>query len=124
MTAGDLRVDQNGLRLWAEAEEGSLTVSLSGTCDAQTLPTLDSYLTKLHVETTRARPTRVVFDCESLYFMNSSSIKCFVTWLSKIRKLAPDYSCRVHFKTNKRLGWQQRSFAAILRYAPELVSLD
>ena len=124
MTLGVLRVTTDGLRLWASAENGGLTVAMSGNCEMESIPLLDSYFASLHSEVTRAGTTKVVLDCESLYFMNSSSIKCFVTWLAKVRQLAQPNRYRVHFKTNKQFAWQRRSLEAVRRYAPDLVTLE
>jgi hypothetical protein len=66
----------------------------------------------------------VVLDCHELYFMNSASVKYFVTWLSKVRALEPDQRYAVRFMTNENLSWQRRSLEAIRRYASDVVSID
>lgn len=124
MTLDALRVTTDGMRLWAEATEENLTVNLSGNCDMETVPFLDPYFAALHAEVTRTGAQTVVIDCQSLFFMNSSSVKCFVTWLAKIRQLAPSNRYGVHFKTNRQFAWQQRSLEAVRRFAPDLVTLD
>ena len=60
---------------------GAVSVSLTGTGDLLAMPQLGSFLKQLHVEVTRLSVKLVVMDIRELYFLNSSCIKKFVTWL-------------------------------------------
>jgi hypothetical protein len=117
-------VQKEGLSLVPEVGSGAITVKMSGSCDSQTLLVLDRFLASLHLEMMRLGAKSVTLDCESLYFMNSSALKCFVTWLTKIKALPPLDRYHVSVRINRFLAWQKRSFGAICRSAPEVVSVD
>jgi hypothetical protein len=117
-------IEQDALRIRPQAATDSIQVTFAGSCDPQTMPLLDRFLSDLHVEMMRLGAIRVEVDCESLYFMNSASVKCFVTWLAKVQALPRAARYRVVVRTNGHLAWQQRSFRAIARSAPDVVSLD
>ena len=101
-----------------------ITVKLRGNCDLESTPLLDRFLNGLHAEIRRTGAMSVVLDCHELYFMNSSSVKYFVTWLSKVRGLDPDQRYSVRFLTNENLSWQRRSLEAIRRFASDVVSIE
>ena len=67
--------------------------------------------------------SEVGFDLRSLYFMNSSCLKAFVTLVDKVvRGTAPSYVIR--FSANPQLHWQKRSFEALKRFALCVVRVD
>lgn len=113
-------VQHEGLSIGVEISGNEMTVKLAGTCDSQTKPLLDRFLEDLSVEAPRASVRHVMLDCESLYFINSASIKSFVSWLTKVKALPPTARYRVTARTNKFLNWQQRTFGAISRSAPDI----
>jgi hypothetical protein len=113
----------NGLAVSLETKLGLIQVALSGTCDRESLPHLAPFLRGLHDEALRLSVRRVVVDCESLYFMNSSAIKCLVTWIGRLKAIPAEHRYSVQFRINKRLAWQQRTLAAVTRFAPDIASL-
>jgi hypothetical protein len=117
-------VTAEGLSILPACAPGTVTVTLQGSCDSEGLQTLEKFLDRLHLEMVRTGGTVVRIDCVRLYFMNSSSVKCLVTWLTKIRLLAKPSRYEVHFLTNDRLGWQRRSFGTIHRSAPDIVTVS
>ena len=113
-----------GFAITLEPKLDCIRIGLAGTCDMESLPHLGPFLDDLHQEVERAGARHVVMDCDDLYFMNSASIKCFVGWVGMINTLNPVQRYSVEFLVNTRLAWQQRSLAAIRRYAPEIVTLN
>jgi hypothetical protein len=117
-------ITADGLSILPVGAPGTVTVTLQGSSDSEGLPVLEKFLEHLHLEMVRTGGTLVRIDCGRLYFMNSSSVKCLVTWLMKIRALAKASRYEVHFLTNDRLGWQRRSFGTIHRSAPDIVTVS
>src|SRR5579883_938398 len=110
-------VSKEGFGIVPELAAGAFVVRLSGSCDSQTTALLDRFLGDLHVAVLRASTKAVTVDCENLYFMNSSAVKCFVT------SLAPAERYHVTVRTNRFLAWHQRSFGSISRSAPEVITI-
>lgn len=100
-----------------------LTLEISGSCDSQTIADLDRFLREAHQEALRLRTKQIVINCESLYFMNSAAIKVFATWLARIKEVSEADRYRVAVRTNRFVAWQRRSFSAIARSAPDILSL-
>jgi hypothetical protein len=117
-------VQDEGFTIVPVVGNDAISVSLAGTCDSQTLPTLERFLQTLHREATRLGMKRLVLECENLYFMNSASVKCFVTWLMKVKVLPPSHRYGITVRTNPSLAWQARSFGAIGRSAPDVMAID
>jgi hypothetical protein len=119
-------VAQDGFSIVPEiaSDRVTLTLTLKGSCDSHVLPVLEQFLANVHVEVVRGGAKVVVLDCESLYFMNSSSVKSFVTWLMKVSGTPPHERYQVRVRTNRRLAWQARTFGAIYRSAPGVLTLD
>jgi len=117
-------VRSTGLSLVPIAADETILITVSGNCDMETTPLFDQFLESLHKEACRVRPQRVAFDCESLYFMNSTSLKLLVTFLAKVKQLDPNDRYSVHFKANPQLTWQHRSFGAVRRFASDLVRIE
>jgi hypothetical protein len=103
---------------------GRLTVRFAGNADMEATPVLERYLKELHEAALAGEVELVVFDLSELDFMNSSSFKCFVSWVSQVVKLEPPGQYEVRFLSNPDLQWQRRSLEALVRFAPDVVSID
>ena len=92
---------------------------MSGTADAGTKGALDNLFENVHrcAITIQARTVHV--DLRTLEFMNSSSLKAFLTWLLNVRDGAVDY--KVEIRTSPSTYWQRRSVSALVAFAPEHV---
>jgi hypothetical protein len=101
-----------------------LEVRFSGNADMEATPVLETYLKELHDGALAERLKTVVFDIADLDFMNSSSFKCFVTWVGQILKLPDDERYQARFLSNPSLQWQRRSLEALHRFAPDVVTID
>ncbi len=117
-------VEREGLRIVPEVGPNEVVVRLSGSCDSRTTPVLDRFLGSLHAEVVRVGTKRVILACEELYFMNSASVKSFVTWLAKVKALPILERYHVTVRTNRFVAWHQRSFSAISRSAPDVFSVE
>ncbi|WP_437521359.1 hypothetical protein WME79_28895 [Sorangium sp. So ce726] len=101
--------------------EDTLSVKLTGTGDMAAVAPLGLFLKDLHAEAARLRVSAIEFDVRALYFLNSSCLKAFISFIASLMSQGP--KCKVEFLTDTRLGWQRRSLTAIERMSPELVSI-
>ena len=124
MTVELTAVQRDGFSIVPEVGSDSISVKLAGSCDTQTAAVLDRFLGTLHGEALRLHAKIVALDCENLYFLNAASVKSFVAWLNKVKALGPTERYRVSIRTNRFLAWHERSFGAIRRAAPDILSLD
>ena len=104
--------------------ESVITTRFRGTADAEAKPKLDEYVAALHQEASRLAVSKVVVDIRELEFMNSSSFKVFVTWLSQVQEQPADKQYRIHFLSNPSMHWQRRSLAALSCFATDLVTIE
>ncbi|WP_437585851.1 hypothetical protein [Sorangium sp. So ce1000] len=101
--------------------EDTLSVKLTGTGDMAAAAPLGSYCKALQAEVVRLSVNAVEFDVRALYFLNSSCLKAFISFICGLAGLG--LKCKVQFVTDARLGWQRRSLTALERMSPELVSI-
>jgi hypothetical protein len=95
---------------------------LSGNGDGEVVAPLDRTLKQLHDELAFSGARAVVVDLADLYFMNSSCLKAFVSWIYKVRTSGKPYQIRMQL--NPRQRWQQRGLEPLQRLAPAIVFLD
>jgi hypothetical protein len=105
----------------ASLEGGLLTVSLSGNADLNAKQHLDRFLGAVHTEAQRLGVEEVSVDVRRLEFMNSSCLKCFVTWISQIQDMVPSKQYRLAFHSSAGMYWQKRSLHALACLATDLV---
>ena len=104
-----------------EAEGTIPTIKLTGTGDAEAMPPLDRFLKLVHKDLVDDRRGAVAVDLTSLYFINSSCLKAFVSWIHKVKT---DRSYQIRLQMNPRLSWQRRSLEPLKRLAPKVVLLE
>jgi len=107
----------------SDATEG-IRVKFAGNGDMDATPVLGSYLKQLHADACHLGVREVAFDLSELYFMNSSCFKCFVSFISQIRKMDATGRYGVRFLSNPQLHWQRRSLEAIRAFSPEVVTVE
>ena len=95
---------------------------LSGNGDGEVVTPLDRTLKQLHDELSFSGARSVIVDLSDLYFMNSSCLKAFVSWIYKVRTSGKPYQIRMQL--NPRQRWQQRGLEPLQRLAPAIVFLD
>ncbi|WP_437964230.1 hypothetical protein WMF04_31520 [Sorangium sp. So ce260] len=101
--------------------DDTLSIKLSGTGDMAAAPPLGICLKALHAEVLRLSINVVEFDVRALYFLNSSCLKGFISFICGLG--GQGMKSKVVFITDARLGWQRRSLAALERMSPDLVSI-
>lgn len=102
----------------------SVVLQVTGNADLEMLPRLGPFLKQVHGEACRARAESVTVDLRQLYFMNSSCLKSFITWVVSVSKLQPQARYRIRFLSNSNLRWQQRSLESMQAFAPGLVDIE
>jgi anti-anti-sigma factor len=123
MTVGLGPVGMDGFSIVPQAAEGLLIVKLSGSCDSMVIHVLEGFLESLHRCALADAIKDVTLDCNELYFMSSTALKTFVSWLERVRTVAPSLRYQVGVRTNRSLSWQTRSFGAIRRSVPDVLRL-
>ena len=117
-------LSQDVLAIAGSFDEGVVHVRFVGTADIEAKADLIAIVKAMHDEVIRLTATKVVLDLRGLEFMNSSSFKIFVTWLTRIQDLPPAEQYRVHLLANPNLHWQRRSLAALSCFAVDLVTIE
>lgn len=112
----------SGFALVALAEAAIPTIKFSGNGDAEAVAPLDRFLKVLHKGLVDSSDSAVVVDLGDLYFMNSSCLKAFVSWIYKVNTTGRPYQIRLQM--NPRQAWQRRSLEPLKRLAPAVVSLE
>ena len=85
---------------------------------------LAQFLERLHGVVCEKRAGRVAADIRDLYFMNSSCLKLFVIWVSRVAKLAENSRYRVVFLADANLPWQRRTLEAMQAFAPAVMEIE
>jgi hypothetical protein len=124
MTASLPKLDAPVLSADTALADTVMTARFRGTADVEARPGLDHFIEALHAEACRLAASKVVLDFRELEFMNSSSFKVFVTWLSQVQELPADKQYRIHFVSNPSMHWQRRSLAALSCFAVNLVTIE
>jgi hypothetical protein len=93
----------------------------SGNGDSEAIQPLDRFLKQVHEEMLSRHYTAIEVDFGELYFMNSSCLKGFVSWIYGVNSGGQPY--RIRLLMNSRLHWQTRSLATLQRLAPAIVDV-
>ena len=108
------------LQLTPELAGSTLAVHLKGNADSASNDAFGVFISKLHVEAQRLGVKEVRLDLTQLYFMTSSCIKCFVTWIGFINAAPSSKQYAIHFVVNPNLRWQKRNLDVLLQLSPRL----
>jgi hypothetical protein len=92
-----------------------------GNGDTAAIAPLDRFLKLVHQEMLARSYTTISVDLGELYFMNSSCLKGFVSWIYGVNTGGQPY--RIRLMSNARLHWQARSMATLQRLAPSVVEV-
>jgi hypothetical protein len=112
----------NGFSLVPSADGPTPTIKFSGNGDTEAISPLDRFLKLLHKTLIDEDCKSVAVDLGDLYFMNSSCLKAFVSWIYKVNTTGRAY--QIHLQMNPRQTWQRRSLEPLKRLAPAIVFLD
>ena len=100
---------EDGFSLELVNDSNPPTVAFKGTGDSQAVEPLNRFLSSLHDRMRVAQTRQVNVDLTDLYFMNSSCLKSFISWIHQARTDGAKY--RICLQVNSRLAWQKRSLA-------------
>ncbi|AUX24341.1 hypothetical protein SOCEGT47_048780 [Sorangium cellulosum] len=106
----------------AALRDDRLVVKLTGTGDMAAAGPLGAYLKTLQGEVIGRSLRAIELDVKALYFLNSSCLKAFVSFIGGLA--SQGVKSKIRFITDARLGWQRRSLTALERMSPELVSIE
>jgi len=98
------------------------SVKFSGNGDTEAVAPLERFLKVLHQSLLDEKCSAVCVDLGELYFMNSSCLKAFVSWIYKVNSTGRPYQIRLQM--NSRQPWQRRSLEPLKRLAPAVVQLE
>jgi hypothetical protein len=115
-------VKQEGFSLEPEVFGHHVVLRLTGNGDMSVVHALDGYLKLVHTEMQRLGLGETVIDVRELYFMNSSCIKAFVSWIYRVS--ISDLPYRIRFLANTRQPWQDNTLGALARIAPTVVTIE
>ena len=101
-----------------------MTLTFAGEATSVTARGLAVVMKHVHDEAVRANVSAVHVDLRHLDFMNSSSLKAFVSWVTSLADLAADSRYRISFKRGRGAGWQRRSLATLRCFAPDWIEVD
>jgi hypothetical protein len=108
----------------AALRDRALTVTISGNADLNVKAQLDRFLAGVHAEVNRQGLEEVTVDFRTLDFMNSSCLKCLVSWISQIQDAPPGKQYRLTFISSPAMYWQKRSLHALSCLAADLVTVQ
>jgi hypothetical protein len=112
----------NGFALVPLTDGPVPAVKFSGNGDTDAVSSLERFLKLLHKALLDDKCSAVCVDLGDLYFMNSSCLKAFVSWIYKVNTAGRPYQIRLQM--NSRQPWQRRSLEPLKRLAPAVVSLE
>jgi hypothetical protein len=104
--------------------ERALIVTIAGNADLNVKVQLDRFLAMVHADAQRLHLEEVTVDFRKLDFMNSSCLKCLVSWITRIQDLPPGHQYRLTFVSSPAMYWQKRSLHALSCLASELVTVQ
>lgn len=100
-------------------EGNKAAFKFSGNGDMTAFDALEKFLSEVHERMIANRLSTIEVDVLDLYFMNSSCLKLFVSWIHQVQELGVPYS--ITLLSSSRLYWQHRSFDTLARLAPDVV---
>lgn len=82
---------------------------------------LDPFFRQVHEQAVQAQAREVVVDFLNLEFMNSSSFKSLITWISAVQNAPARDQYRIVFSITRTRRWQATSIHALRCFALDLV---
>lgn len=114
---------REGFSLTPNLDGNRIVVQFAGNGDMDAVDPLSGYLKLVHRAAVDLAVSAVAFDFSSLYFMNSSCFKAFVSLIDTVSRSDPR-TYAVRFLTNPRIHWQRRSLEALRYLAPKVVEVE
>lgn len=110
-----------GFSVRLSAQGDTVTLACTGTLDSNdSTAHLQPHLLALHGQLLESGVKKVVLDVTQVSYMNSSGVKCFMTWFIKAERLKePPYEIQIVFDPQRT--WQYVSFTTMGRIAPKVL---
>lgn len=115
-------VDIADLQASADYDGSIITAHIVGNGDASNHDAFHRFMVELHDDALRLHVESVTIDMRDLFFMSSSCLKAFVTWLGKIEELESPYRVRLVGSVHRH--WQARSLPALQAFSIDIVTLE
>lgn len=116
------QVDLDQFRARLTRDGGVIHIAMTGTADSDTKPALDAMFARVHDVAIKSFVRTVSVDLRNLEFMNSSSLKAFLTWFRTLREIGATPPYKVELRTSPDVYWQRRSIQALVSFAPDHVT--
>jgi hypothetical protein len=101
----------------------ALRVELRGEANMDGVEALAAALDGTHTRALADGSDRVIVDLTQLEFMSSTCFKKVLGWIGKVAAMVPPPYV-IHFVSDPRIGWQNRSLHALVAFAPGVVTLE
>jgi hypothetical protein len=103
----------------------TLRISFYGTIN-MSMPQsiLIPYFTKLNDYILKNKLDFIYIDVVNLDFINSSSLRCLLDWILKIKVLSDDTKYKINFVLDIEKKWQKMSFLAIFNLYTDIIDFN
>ncbi len=110
-----------GFTVHLASQGETCTFTCAGTLDTNdSTARLQPHLLAFHDQLLASGVKKVVLDVTQVSYMNSSGVKCFMTWFIKAeRAKTPPYEIQIVFDPQRT--WQYVSFTTMGRIAPKVL---
>ena len=117
-------IKQGEFEASAVVEGNAILVRLWGDADLRVNGALGPFLASVDEEARKSGLGEVVADFRELVFMNSSCLKEFVEWISRVEDRPATDGYRIRFLSDPTMHWQARSLHALRSFAPDRVHIE
>jgi hypothetical protein len=101
------------------------TVRLSGTLTMQDPAVrVGGFFRTVHAAAMEDKLPELTLDVRRLSFVNSSSIRLFVEWITWVRKEPETSRYRLKFLTSRQVTWQRTTVSTLVSLARNIVSTE
>src|SRR5258706_4821542 len=102
-----LRVQAADFRGVASSDEDSVTLQMAGSADHESMALVGQLVEGAQAEAKRMNPREAGIDIRKLEFMNSSSLKVFVSWIAELHE-SPEVTYNLRFRSKPSAHWPNR----------------
>jgi hypothetical protein len=117
-------IDTKDLKASLVEKDDSILLVFSGSAETSSMSAIDELLQNAHNTALSRNMKEVTVGFRDLEFMNSSCIKVFVTWLTRIEGVSEDKRYRIRFLSDPNKSWQKRSLHALSCFAVGSITVD
>jgi hypothetical protein len=117
-------IDTKDLKASMLEGDGTLSLVFTGSAETAAMQAIDELLQKAHQSALTRNVKEITVGFRDLEFMNSSCIKVFVTWLTRIEGVEENKRYRIRFLSDPNKSWQKRSLHALSCFAVGSITVD